>query len=267
MFSFPVADSHVHTKFSFDGRSEMREQLEKARQLGLSVIAFTEHMEINSPPEEENEKSIAAGLDMLEKLRKEYPEIKILRGVELGQATQNIKRAEKLLNTFDFDFVLGSLHNIRNEEDFYYLHYTDGNAAELYDRYLSELKELVEWGRFDSLAHLTYPLRYMTGREGVQMPFERYRDRYDEILTLLAEKEKALEINTAKVRVGWGLCPGEDVIRLWKECGGKYVTLGSDAHEAEYLSVDMETGRQALLNAGFDSYVYFEKHEPKKIIL
>lgn len=267
MFSFPVADSHIHTTHSFDGRSAMREQLEKARELGLFAAAFTEHMEINSAPEEENEKSIEESLNEIEKLRCEYPEIKILRGVELGQATQDINRAERLLDHLDFDFVLGSLHNLNNEEDFYFLHYTDDTAVRLYDRYLSELKELVEWGKFDSLAHMTYPLRYMTGREGIEMPFERYRDRYAEILTLLAKKGKALEINTAKVRAGWGLCPDTDVLRLWKECGGKFVTLGSDAHEASYLSVDMETGKQALLDAGFDSYVYYENHEPHMIKL
>ena len=267
MFSFPVADSHIHTTHSFDGRSAMREQLEKGRELGLFSMAITEHMEINSAPEEENEKSIAEGLEELEALRGQYSEIKLLRGVELGQATQDIKRAERLLDSMRFDFVLGSLHNMRDEEDFYYLHYTEDSAQELYDRYLSELRELVEWGRFDSLAHLTYPLRYMTGREGIAMPFERYRDRYADILALLAQKGKALEINTAKVRVGWGLCPDENMLRLWRECGGKYVTLGSDAHDAQYLSVDMETGKQALLNAGFDGYVYYEKHEPHMIKL
>jgi predicted metal-dependent phosphoesterase TrpH len=41
-----LADLHVHTKYSYDGTASVPEVLRKAKQLGLDVIAITDHDEI-----------------------------------------------------------------------------------------------------------------------------------------------------------------------------------------------------------------------------
>ena len=50
-------------------------------------------------------------------------EIEILKGIEIGQGIYRKKETEALLEKYDYDFVLGSLHNLENMEDFFFLDY------------------------------------------------------------------------------------------------------------------------------------------------
>ena len=42
-----LVDYHVHTDNSFDGKVSMAEQCEKAIEIGLKEIVFTEHYDLN----------------------------------------------------------------------------------------------------------------------------------------------------------------------------------------------------------------------------
>ena len=53
--------------------------------------------------------------------------------------------------------------------------------------YLDQLYELVRWNGFDSLAHLTYPLRYINGEHHFGVELKNYAEKVDEILKLLAK--------------------------------------------------------------------------------
>lgn len=62
-----------------------------------------------------------------------------------------------------FDFVLGSLHKTRKYGDMQMLNYAHPalDLQDVFRIYYEELLEVVQWGHFDSLAHLGYPLRYL----------------------------------------------------------------------------------------------------------
>ncbi len=261
MYKFPLADCHVHTTYSFDGISTLKEQLEKACALGLKVIAITDHLDIlpdTYASEKENHLKCAGEIELL---RAEYPDLKILCGTEIGQGVHFPQLAEDYLASYEWDFILGSIHNLRNREDFYFSDFTSADPHEAYMLYLDEILETVGMGAFDSLAHLTYPLRYIVGRDGREMPYERYAKRYDEILSLLIEKGKALEINTTAIKNGGTPSPEIEIINRYAEIGGRLVTIGSDAHDAKYLTSDFDTVREILIAAGLKSYVYFEKRK------
>lgn len=85
----------------------------------------------------------------------------VLEGIELGQPHYDPELAEKVLAMREYDQVIGSVHNLRNTQDFYYMDsFTEESANDYFNRYLDEILGLLEWGNFDILAHLTYPLRY-----------------------------------------------------------------------------------------------------------
>ena len=46
------------------------------------------------------------------------------RGIELGQPNQDPQAAQEALQGRDYDFVIGSIHNIRGYEDFFFLDYS-----------------------------------------------------------------------------------------------------------------------------------------------
>jgi histidinol-phosphatase (PHP family) len=175
-----------------------------------------------------------------------------------------VKAAQDVLSSCDFDFILGSLHNLAGMEDFYFLNYDDQNVNELLSRYFDEMLEMVRWNGFDSLAHLTYPYRYIVGDHGIPAQlYPDYGERVDEILRLLAQNHKALELNTSGLRQKLGqTLPPIEVLRRFRQMGGEYVTIGSDAHRWGDIGSGVETGLALLSQAGFDRFTIYVGREP-----
>lgn len=267
MLSRPAADSHVHSRFSFDSDQTISGICERAAQLGLYAVTITDHCEVNV-----SGKSPYWSMDTMRGANRrigrerERSDVRVLTGVELGQPAHNSAVAQALLDELQYDFVLASVHYLRDNRDFYYLDYHVDDPYEVYDKYLAELLETVRWGNFDSLAHMTYPLRYIIGRDGYPFDEQRYAARYDEILTLLAQKGKALEINTSGfARENGFSLPQVELVRRFRELGGRYITLGSDAHTAKNIGVGLERGLEIAHSAGFEHVCVYVRHQPVEI--
>ena len=253
-----LLDVHIHSAYSFDGKEEISDIIVRAEQLGLSAICLTDHCEMNSNDLPVVEKNIIRSVGELQKLRENCGNGSLLlAGVELGQGTQNPEEAKRFLIAVSFDYVIGSLHNL------YFLKYTAENALQYLERYFDELSALVNWGEFDALGHMTYPLRYMS-QQLCEMPDMRlYREKTDAILQSLAKQNKALEINTSGLRTAYAATyPGIDYVRRFKELGGKMVTLGSDAHTLADIGSGIRAGAQIAKKAGFDQLTYFVNRTP-----
>lgn len=255
-------DCHLHTDNSFDSETPAQRQVARARELGIEYIALTDHCDIL----EWSDANIARSNAQAMELNAKYDDITVLRGLELGEPLQDMDETARVLGLCEYDFVLCSLHNIRGEEDFYYLHPDRAQAAELVGRYFDELLEMVKWNEFDSLAHLTYPLRYITERDGVPVDMAPYQPVIDEILAMLAANGKALEINTSGLRNPNGLLlPTVEYVKRFRELGGTYITLGSDAHTPEHLAVGMAEGIAAAKEAGFTAATVFVNRQPMEL--
>lgn len=258
-------DSHTHSEHSFDGNDSVIMMCEQAIKLGLYSITITDHCECNEYFEKNVRKDIEASILSSNKARACYGDkINVFTGVELGQATQSDSAAADALSLCNYDFVLGSLHNLKGKEDFYFLSYTEENYKEILDRYFDELLDLVKDNRFDSLAHLTYPLRYIYKEFGRNIKLEPFSEKIDEILLLLAKNGKALEINSSGLRQHIGkTLPDEEIVARFRQLGGKYVTIGSDAHRWGDIGSGIENCYAIAKKGGFSYITVFEKREPK----
>ena len=255
-------DCHLHTDNSFDSETPAESQVDRAHELGIEYIAITDHCDILEWCDANMARSNAQAAE----LNNKYDDLTVLRGIELGEPLQSPEQTAIALGLCEYDFVLCSLHNIRGEEDFYFLHPNEKQAYDLIGRYFDELLEMVRWNEFDSLAHFTYPLRYITDRDGVQVDMSQFQPIMKEILATLAANGKALEINTSGLRSPGGfLLPTVEYIRLFRELGGKYITLGSDAHVPEHMAVGMREGIEAAKQAGFDCATIFVNRQPIEI--
>ena len=126
-----------------------------------------------------------------------------------------------------------------------------------------EILEMLKWGNFDVLAHLTYPLRYFQSKSNLTIDLNKFKKQIDEILFMTAKTDKALEINTAALRQQLNkLSPEVDILKRYKELGGKFVSVGSDAHYAEHLAADIDRAYDAALKAGFNNIAFFQKRTP-----
>lgn len=259
-------DFHLHSKFSPDSKAEPTEIIRTAKEKKLNHIIFTEHCEANLNQAMPEGKPIWPPLDIknytstISELQKTAP-MKVGIGIELGQATFAPKAAEEALKAYDWDIVLGSMHNIKNGIDFYYMDYLNEDIKRLTKLYLEDLYDLAVWNRFDILSHLYYHLRYIY-RQGMELDIKKYEAEIRDIFRVLIINGKGIEINTASLDDAFGdVIPSLYYLKIYHEMGGEIITIGSDGHREDRIGFGFEYALDLLREAGFKAISSFEKRK------
>lgn len=261
-------DSHSHSENSIDGAHSVTFMMEAAVTVGLQGLAVTDHFDVDYDADYQcSERLRQMALDVAMTREAFRQQIILTTGIELGQAAFDYTAAERALRLAHFDFVLLALHRVqRRWKDFYRMNFSKVSPDELHailTAYFDEMAESVRWGQFDALAHMTLPLRYILRTGGPQAELERYRERIEEILELLVKENKALELNLSGIWAPPGeSMPPQWVVRRFGELGGKYVTLGSDAHSADHLGGGLQEGMALLQEAGFTHFTFYRDRTP-----
>lgn len=253
-------DQHLHTTCSPDGRSTPEEMRDRARALGLRGITITDHCEAEQYFTHAYYRSVPQAYAQADALRRAGGPVEVRVGIEIGQPRSNPEVCAQLLAANDYDLVLASLHRLPDTADFYTLSADLTAAASLMRRYCAELERIVAWGQFDVLAHLTYPLRLIAGAHHLKLPRETYRDALDRVLRAAAQAGKGIEVNTQGM-----ILPDAEVLRRFRELGGRYVTMGSDAHSARALGHGLPDGLHAIQDAGFTELTVYRHRKPYAI--
>jgi histidinol-phosphatase (PHP family) len=265
-----LLDLHAHTDNSFDGRHSAVFLCESAAARGLRALALTDHVEMDHYREQDFDRTARQSYFEAGKARSAFRgKLVVCAGVELGQPTYNPAESEHLVQQYSYDVVIGSIHNLRGKKDFWFLsreEYEDGGADRLLREYFDEMLLLARWGKFDVLAHLTYPLRYIAGEHGFPVDLADYAEQTDAILEAAAANKLALEINASGLRQKLAqTMPGEDIVRRFRELGGQRVTVCSDAHYAEHIGAGLEQAMDLALRCGFTHTTLYQKREPMQI--
>ncbi|MDR1629989.1 MAG: histidinol-phosphatase HisJ family protein [Oscillospiraceae bacterium] len=263
-----LIDLHVHTDNSPDGHHAAMLICETAVAKGLRAVAFTDHCEVDVYFDDKYDRVVRQSYFEVARAKSAYRgNLLVLQGVELAQPTYDEELALKIIDARNYDMIIGSIHNLRGESDFYYTRDFEGmDIDSMLKAYFRELAVLADWGQFDTLAHLTYPLRYFYARNNISVDMEEYACEVDEILKLLAENHIALEINTAGLRQPIKkLAPEFPIVKRFRELGGKYITIGSDAHYAEHLAAGFDDALEVAQEAGFDCVTLFQNRDPVEI--
>ena len=261
-------DCHNHSEFSMDAEYPVSRMLSAARDKKIKVFAVTDHCELNEWERDRLADTLPQSVKAIEAM-KPSAALKLLLGVELGQPLQSIARAEKVLADYPFDMVIGSLHNNAGCPDFYFYDFaseTDDEIFYLLKQYYSELLKMTEWGGFDTLAHITYPYRYLNAarrKREISVRPENFDFDADQVFKALIDRKKALEMNTSSLRRSEAdLDLNIRYFKRYRDLGGELVTVGSDAHTPEQVGAGLEQAYQILADAGFQKIVYYEKREP-----
>jgi histidinol-phosphatase (PHP family) len=262
-----LTDTHVHSNFSTDGVNSIEDIIRAAIALNMPVLTFTEHADVNEVlnPMLEVRKLLNEYKAVFPQLKEKYAgQIELLAGIELGQPYYDILYTENMLKAEDLDFVLCSLHVGKGFGDYYDMKYDRVDVLALLDSYFFELLEIVSWGQFDSLAHITYPLRYIVGREGLSVELSDYAAAIDKVLKKLIDSGIAMEVNTSGLSMPYYERPDPwyEIIERYYALGGRLLTLGSDAHEASCLRAGFDDVIPRLRAIGFGKLVYYKQRKP-----
>ena len=265
-----LCDIHSHTKISPDSKAELSDTARAAIDAGLREFCVTDHCDLLGPKGQVRQ----SGFDW-PAAKEQYRAVKaaldgslILRfGLELGSAPFDPEKARAILaqGGEELDFVLGSLHNwIGAEEgrDFCYSDFHDSPdlGRRAIENALDHTWTLVTKcpDCYDSLAHIVYPLRYIH-RDGIDLSLADYEERVRAIFTEVAKTDHAMEVNVYR---GQDLDSWPPLLRWFKECGGRLVTLGADAHRAGDVAKGIPEALVMVQAAGFDCVTTFAGRRP-----
>lgn len=262
-------DLHTHSTFSFDGHFSAEDMCLSAIEKNVGVLALTEHFDV-MPGYQDAYYTFRAEerYNDISRLKEKYKDkLKLLNGIELGQPYTNPTACDALIKKYNFDFVLSGAHNLADGSDIYEIDYkTKPQCEEVMRLYLNEVIKTAQYHDYDSIAHIDFPLRKM------ENPYENDKSAYDltlyraeieKILEIIVQKDKALELNTRGL-ICWHehICPSDWVLKLFKEMGGKYITVGSDSHYSKYVGLGCHKAYEKLKRCGFDSVTYYENRQP-----
>lgn len=264
MNEIKIIDLHTHTDNSPDGNHSCSYMAETAESNGVKCVAFTDHCEVDAFYKEEYDRRVVQSYFEVSKVKSAFNgKIEVLRGIELAQPHYDPTLASEIITGRNYDVVIGSIHNLRGKEDFYYMKSFDGICIEdMMNEYFDELIAMLEWGNFDVLAHITYPFRYIYNICGYVEDINKYSKKVDEILKLCAEKDKALEINMGGLKYPINKpSPDIDTVKRYKELGGRLVSVGSDSHYAERVGFGIERAYEIARESGFDFVALFRERQ------
>ena len=229
----------------------MEQSCERALEIGLPAIAFTDHADFVRVHEDQHSVDIAGYLDEVERCRAKFRNLRIYSGVELGEPHWFPEETARILAAGPLDQVLGSVHCIKLGGEILDASQLRGRAdidfSDAVRRYFREVQVMIDAGLpFETLAHLDYPKRYWP--EGARYREQDFEVEIRAILAAAARTGRVLEVNTTRGRV---LCPDLTVVRWWREAGGQAVQYGSDAHDPEKIAEGFQVATQMVEAAGF----------------
>lgn len=261
-------DSHIHTDNSPDGIFSARQMCESAVKNGLDLITFTDHCEIDEYYSEQYNLRTAKAFDDYTKEKQRFSDrLTVLCGIEIGQPNYDFHFADQVVSSRQYDYVLASIHHPNGKmPDIKEIEYDKIDVYRFMEDYFSELYEIAKWDGCDALAHLTCPMRRIQGKYKIEFDYSLIQEATDELLTEIIRQKKAIEINTSGLRQSVGrTMPDENILNRYHRLGGKYITVGSDAHRIEDIGAGIKEGIRKARQCGFTQITVFINREKRLI--
>jgi histidinol-phosphatase (PHP family) len=122
--------------------------------------------------------------------------------------------------------------------------------------YFDEVVAAARSGLFDTIGHLDFIKRYVQPHI-LPAAFAARPDLYEPTLRALVDSGVGLEINTSGLRQSPNeTYPTAPIVALFRELGGRQVTSGSDAHQADGFAFGLEDGYRVAAGAGFQELMF-----------
>ncbi|HEY2767547.1 MAG TPA: histidinol-phosphatase [Solirubrobacteraceae bacterium] len=180
-------------------------------------------------------------------------------GVEADFVPGTEDRMASLLEAHDLDYVVGSVHFLRDEAldmEEYGIWKAGRSPEEIWRRYFQTLGESARSGLFDILAHPDLVKVWGASRPRPEGDLRRY---YELAMDGIAESGIAIEVSTAGLRKrAREIYPARAFLEMCLEAGAP-VALSSDAHRPEDVGGDYEQALQLLQELGIGELCVFER--------
>ncbi|MEO0288375.1 MAG: histidinol-phosphatase HisJ family protein [candidate division WOR-3 bacterium] len=254
-----MIDLHNHSLYSYDSKRRMEDIVLESLSKNLKVLGFSDHLDFN---QNDPGNMFYKGKKQFEEfltLKKKYQNrIKLFVGIESSYEKDYEEKIVETFNRFPFDYRIVSLHFVEGiviSDWIAQIEKDKDNILDVdYEKYFLQLESIVDFRNFNILGHIDYYKKYSKFSEH-KITFKRYENHYERILKKIIKNNIVLEINTSGLR---HRCkeefPSTEILQLYRELGGKYVSTGSDSHKDGDVAFGFESVENIIQNFNFEIF-------------
>ncbi len=255
-------DMHTHSDNSHDSRCPVAEMAKYKADCGINVMAVTDHVDMQFW-DNQDIPSIVRSSHADAKHADGKNGIRVMTGLEMGEAIWNPHNAEMLVKNNPCDVVIGSVHAVRYKEltmPYAQIDFSALGETVIYEflaQYFDDYECMVRTTNCDVAAHITCPMRYINGKYNCGIDLGRFDEKVAEILYFVIKRKLALEINLSCLASDTDFAYYKKLLKTYKNLGGYLVTIGSDNHEASGDMNRYDAACSMLKEAGFQNVYYY----------
>jgi len=238
-------DYHIHTKLCNHARGTVDDYVKQAIKLNLGEIGISDHFPMNLLPEESHEFAMkidqfSGYLNECQQAKIRYKdEITVKIASEVDYTPSSFLGYKKLvsenLQDFDLDYIIGSIHVIKDR---------------IFIAYYNDLIQMVKDGSdfYNIVGHMDLPKKYgdFLGES------EKIWEKIEILLNLIKEKDMVVEVNHSGYYKPVGIqYPDDKIIREFVKREIPIV-LGSDSHQIKYLANNFDKTLSKLKKMQFE---------------
>lgn len=265
-----LIDLHSHTVRCCHATGDMAAYVERALALGLRDFGFSDHSHWML---HDTLNRYAMRADELDDYVRDVETLKarfdrsgerpfnVRLGMEMDFIPSRLELARDVQRRYDWDYVIGSVHNIGFEKLQMPQMYEQWTTEDICELYFHQLRMMLRERYCDIVGHLDLPKKMGSRPAGGLL-------RYIEpLIPDLLASGCAVEINTSGLDSPAGeFMPGWDVVAALADAGVP-LTLGADSHAPQQVGRHFAEALAGLRRAGVRQLVRFERRQPVAVAL
>lgn len=265
-----IGDFHVHSPYCGHAYGKLVDYVKAAIGKGMKQICFTDHLGryyLTSSQKKRywdwgmKEHNLIRYFDELDELKDTFADqITIFKGLEVDYVEGAEDICLSLLQRYEFDFLLGSIHCLPHFGWKHIATYTSVDTWSVFLEYFRVIESLMHSQLFDSLSHMDFIWRY------IKWPAEKTNEVFsliEKAVQTAQNENMAIEINSNGFL--WAQLNRHkdgDPLQTLIDSIEKYnvsITIGSDAHKPEFVAKAFPQITALLKHSGINEYSTFDK--------